>query len=542
MNLEKTAEELATSHSALRRPAVTAAALFDLNRLSSSITRATRGFRTPRPDDRAYQKSAEWFLDNQHLIARTLRQLATEIPHGFRRRLPYVGDSRRPRALVLAEAFVTATRLDFDESHLISFVQAYQAEAALTIAELWALPVMLRVATIEELARAVDGLFLSNREAAPHGPEATPEPSFVVERSIRTLRMLSEMDWRVFVQKSSAVEAALREDPAGVYGQMDFESRDAYRRVVESVAWDTARPEPEVARAAIVLAADARAASKSDSPREGHVGYYLVDVGVEELKRRVGHRARGIERLRSAMLRHPNVTYFGSSLGLTSVLFAAALGLGLAILGPAAVALLCVLLVVPASSIAVAMTNSWVTRVLVPRPLPKLDFSAGIPQGCRSLVVIPTLVSSSKDFDRLLSQLERHYLSCPDPALSFALLTDTVDSPTLRDDTELMVHAAAALERLNARHAASGGPQFHIMHREARWNPAEGCFMGWERKRGKLEELNRFLRGDKSTSYKHVLGDEAGLENIRFVITLDADTQLPMADRARARRTGARIR
>jgi cyclic beta-1,2-glucan synthetase len=165
--------------------------------------------------------------------------------------------------------------------------------------------------------------------------------------------------------------------------------------------------------------------------------------------------------------------------------------------------------------------------------LPKLDYGKGIPDDARTLVVIPTLLGSAEDVDAILRQLELHYLSNPDPSLRFALLTDHLDSVEPRTDETLVEHAAQGIASLNARHGDGQAGPFHLLHRMARWNAAEGCFMGWERKRGKLDELNRLLRVDGETSFVRREGDPSQLERIRFVITLDSDTELPMGSAQR---------
>jgi len=513
--------------------------------MSRSFARATLGFQSPRPKDREYRKSAEWFLDNHYLVTRAVRQIATEIPPGFRRRLPYVSDGSVPRVLLVAHAIAAATHLELDETTIVTFVEAYQAVASLTIAELWALPAMLRIAALQPLARALDSFFAPATVATTANATATAtaqrpawevlaSTSVVVERGVRVLRLLAEIDWRTFVQRTSAVEAVLRRDPLGVYVAMDFDSRDTYRKEVESLAWATDRPEPEVARLAVELAAEGLAAARGDDRREGHVGYYLVDKGRIRLEGRVGYRPRGLDRLRAALLRHPALAYLGS-VAATSVL-PLAVGFALATprVRPAARVLGTVLAAVPVVSLSVAFTNRWVGRMLSPRPLPKLDLEGGVPAELRTAVVMPALVASRDDFDRLLAQLELHHLSCPDPSLAFVLLSDHVDAPERHDDAELLAHAESVVRALNLKYArpdSGSGPvagPFHVLHREARWNDRESRFMGWERKRGKLEELNRLLRGDLTTSFKHHIGDPAGLRGVRFVITLDADTQLPM--------------
>ncbi len=527
MSLDEDAAALATAHSPLTFPRASSVPLLDLRRVSGSIARATRGFRAPRPQHPRYQKAAEWFLDNHYLVSRTLRQVGTEIPPGFRRRLPYVVGDSLPRVLRVAHAIVEATSLDLDEATLISFVENYQTRASLTIAELWALPAMIRIAALQPLARILDGFFAPLR-AEPAGWEKRVEADVGVERAIRVLRLLAEMDWKQFVQRTSAVDATLREDPAGVYARMDFEARDSYRKAVESLAWDTERPEPDVARVAVTLAAAGLADGAPGDPGEGHVGYYLVDRGLGTLKERIGYRARGLDRVRSALLAGPTSGYLGSIGVLTLLLLALAVAVGAPVYGRVTTALGCVLLVVPLSSIAVALTNWWVSRLLVPRLLPKLDFSGGVPRECRTAVVIPGLAASRDDFDHLLARLELHYLSCPDPSLAFVLLSDHVDTPKLPDDTQIVSYAEGLVRKLNAKYDSSGPGPFHVLHRESRWSYGERCFMGWERKRGKLEEFNRLLRGDTTTSYKYHCGDRAGLDGVRFVITLDADTQLPL--------------
>jgi cyclic beta-1,2-glucan synthetase len=492
--------------------------------LSASIARATQGFRTPRPEDPQYQKAAEWFLDNHYLVARALRQIATEMPQGFRRRLPYAGEESVPRVLSIAHAFVEATALDFDEATLVSFIEAYQTEASLTIAELWALPAMLRIATIQPLVRTLDTFFAPQRsEKKAWGGLAS---NVVVERAVRALRLLAEVDWRPFVQRTSAVEAALRDDPSGTYVKMEFEACDVYRKQVESLAWDTGKPELEVAQISVALAAERRAAG--GDAREAHVGYYLVDRGQAQLKKRIGYRANGLNLVRSVLLAHPTLAYLGS-IGLSSgVLLALAAAFGAHVFKRTGIAVGLAILSVPIVSIAVAATNWWVTRLMVPRPLAKLDFAEGVPAECRTAVVIPSLAASREEFDRLLAQLELHYLSCPDPSLAFVLLTDHTDAAELPDDGELLAYVGGLVRDLNAKYSSLPRGPFHVLHRESRWNAGENCFMGWERKRGKLEEFNRLLRGDTKTSFKYRLGDAVGLEGVRFVITLDADTRLPL--------------
>jgi cyclic beta-1,2-glucan synthetase len=529
LNLAGCAAALAASHRPLHRARASSVQLLEPSVVAASLARATQGFQAPRPEEPRFQKASEWFLDNHYLASRALRQVQTEFPPGFRRRLPHVGEDSLPRVLRLAQTLLDETSLDLDEAGLLSFVEAYQKQSSLTIAELWALPAMLRIVTLRYLAHVLDALFAPTRGKGPEG-SLPVEPDTGVERAVRVFRCLSEMDWRSFVQRTSAVETALSQDPAGVYARMDFDSRDSYRKAVEELAWNTEMAEPEVASLAVALAAEGLAASRPDAGdgREGHVGYYLIDRGRARLKERVRYRGRGVDRARDAVLEHPTLAYLGSIAAPSLLLLAMVAAAMASAFGAGLVALVCALLVVPVTSVIVGVVNWCMSRLLVARRLPKLDFSAAIPPECRTAIVVPALVASRKDLDQLLAQLELHYLSCPDPSLAFVLLTDHVDSVQMPDDSAILAHAEKAVQRLNTRWGDSKSGPFHVLHRQAQWNPGEGHFMGWERKRGKLEELNRLLRGDTTTSYKHRFGDAAGLEGIRFVITLDADTRLPL--------------
>ncbi|MEO8797269.1 MAG: glucoamylase family protein, partial [Polyangiaceae bacterium] len=309
---------------------------------------------------------------------------------------------------------------------------------------------------------------------------------------------------------------------------MTFDSRDAYRKAVESLAWHTEITELDVARAAVALAGQGADHAETEDGRERHVGYYLLDAGLPRLKESIGYEAAGLQRLRDVALRWPTIAYLGSIALTSSVLLVAATIVAWRARGPGSALVAAALLVVPFVSVGVALTHRWTSRLLLPRLLPKLDFANGVAVDCRTAVVIPGLVEHPSDFDRLLAQLELHYLSCPDPALVFAVLTDHVDSSELPDDTELLASARKTVDALNAKYGSAVGGPFHVLHRRSSWNEGERSFMGWERKRGKLEELNRLLRGDMKTSYCEHLGAQEGLERIRFVLTLDADTQLPV--------------
>jgi cyclic beta-1,2-glucan glucanotransferase len=495
-------------------------------RKASAVTLALEHVRTrlaaKHGGDAALPKAAEWFLDNYYLIRRVARQVDEELPRGFVRRLPQLaaGPARgRLRIEVLAEALVHTSRIDLDASAVRHFIDAYQQVSPLTIAELWALPTLLRASVLSHLLEFVDRLL------APDGEhELELDPGTGVERATRALRLLDTIDWKTFFEHTNRVEAVLRGDPAQAYPRMDFETCDSYRKVVETLAWATGHAEQAVAKLAIALAQDASA-----DERLGHVGYYLIGAGRAVLERRLGYRARGIERVRGAVMRWPTLAYL-SPIALATAVPLLVLGWYLALGGarPLAIAVAVIVAAVPVSIVAVTAVQRALALLIPPRTLAKLDFSKGIPSEARTLVAIPTLLGRAEDVAALIRKIELHYLGNPDPELRFALLTDDIDAKTMPQSLPLLERAETEIAALNVKHGNGGPGPFHLLHREPRWNSAEQRFMGWERKRGKLDELNRLLRGDSTTTFARHVGDPAGLLGIRFVITLDSDTELPI--------------
>ncbi len=530
---EVEARTLAGSQPAVERPELWTAPFFSPSRLAAALEQARERLASVTQDDTALEKPAEWFLDNYYLVRRVARQVAQELPRGFVRHLPRLSSGPGkglPRVYWLSTELVARTGLAFDKALLGRFVRAYQEVSTLSIAELWALPTILRAAVLTGLVQSLAelGVVAKDMSSGDLGRVAV-DPTTGVERAVRALRLFAEIDWQVFFEETSRVEAVLRTDPAGVYTRMDFATCDSYRKTIEELAWVTLVPEEDVAVRAVALASGA-----APDERRGHVGYYLVDAGRSLLERELGYRAKGLERVRRSVLRRPTLAYLGMLSLLTALLlippqwYAVLNGAGLA---PRLAVLL--LALGPASVIAVAIVQWAFARLLRPHVLPKLDFTEGLPEETRTLVAVPTLLGTPADIAKMARRLELHYLSNPDPQLQFALLTDDADAkaPTAKQD--LLDRACEAIASLNAKHGKDGTGPFHLLHRQPLWNPSEQCFMGWERKRGKLEELNRLLRGDDSGSYVRHEGAPEGLARIRFVITLDGDTELPMGSAKR---------
>ncbi len=551
--------------------------------------------------------AGEWLLDNLYLIEEQIRTARRHLPRGYNRELPVLADGASaglPRVYDIALEAIAHGDGRLDPDSLRRFVEAYQSVTPLRLGELWAIPIMLRLALIENLRRVAvriaagrqdrdlaadwaDALSDKAREdaknlilvtadmARSNPPMSTPFVSELARRlqgqgpalalpltwieqqlatsglsieqlvragnqqqaadqvsisnSIGSLRFLGSMDWREFVEAMSVVEQRLRDDPAAAYAAMDFASRDRYRHVIETLAKKGDLAEEAVASRAIELAR-ASALHLGGEQRMAHVGFYLIDRGFGQLEGlcQVGHGR--LSRLRRATARSPLPFYLGSIAWLSAMV---AIGLLNAAakegLPDWAWLPMAVLVLLASSQLAVALVNWLATLLSAPHLLPRMDYSKGIPADSRTLVVVPTLLTSAANVESLVEALEVRFLANRDAHLHFALLTDFRDAAQehLLGDDALLSQARMGIEALNQQYSNGGNDVFFLLHRPRRWNEHDRVWMGYERKRGKLSDLNALLRGGGHDAFSHIVGDTAVLAGVKYVITLDTDTQLP---------------
>ena len=347
-----------------------------------------------------------------------------------------------------------------------------------------------------------------------------------VSNCITSLRAIARLDWKEFVESQSATEKILRKDLSGHYAGMAFGTRDHYRHVVEHIAKQTKTPEEEVANIALGLCVQAH--GKGDE-RRSHIGYYLIDEGRLELEAATQYEPPFRERVYRWTQRHPTGLYFGAITSVTVLLLA-----GLLSLVPTRNVLqeltVILLALIPMTEIALGVVNQLVTLLMPPHLLPKMEFrEGGIPDEFRTAVVVPTLFSSVRGVREALEHIEVQYLANRDPNLSFAILSDftDADSETKPDDEEILEAAIDGINELNRKYRNPEGDAFNLFHRKRYWNEKQGVWMGWERKRGKLGQFNRFIRGEGNGAFSTIVGDVSRLRKARYVITLDSDTVLP---------------
>ena len=338
--------------------------------------------------------------------------------------------------------------------------------------------------------------------------------------------MIGTFDWSEFFESVSLVEQVLQRDPAAVYARMDFRSRDRYRHAVEELAAPTGDGQFLLALKAVECARQAHA--KAPDSRASHVGYHLIGGGRREFERRVAWRPTLGQRIRRAFFAGATPLYLGSIAAGTGLMVAAAVAYAASNGWTGASLLLVALLtLVPASEVAIQLLQRVISYLIPPRRLPRLELDA-VPASARTMVIVPTLFDSVQRVNDLLAHLEVQALGNLDPHVHFAVLSDFRDAEneTSPHDQEILDAARAGIAALNAKHA-DGGSRFFLFHRFRQWNAREGLWMGWERKRGKIEEFNRLLRGATDTSFSVMVGDLSVLPDVKYCITLDSDTRLP---------------
>lgn len=553
---------------------------------------------------RGIEPAAEWLLDNYHVVEEQIRQIRDDLPPNFYRQLPKLSFgplAGYPRVLGVAWAFVAHTDSTFDIETLCRFIAAYQSVQALTIGELWAVAITLRIVLVENLRRLADEISVSRAEhdsadtladallasgaaqtaldldattrsndrlpdmfAAQlskrlrnQDPRETPVLAWLqhrlgeqgdstdsvvqqaqqrqgasnvsVRNVITSMRLISDIDWSDWFESVSLPDQLLRE--ASAFASMDFATRDLYRKEIERLARDAPMTEVQITQALLDVATRARIQDPDDA-RVSEPGYYLIAQGRQTLEAHIGYRPPWRLRLQRLTIAGGLAGYTGAILGATVALAGLAAWLlwlpGVAAIGVVAFLLLAL---APLSELVISFLNRLLTWKLGAAILPALDLTRNLPKEYRTLIAVPALLTNEAEMRLHIEQLEVLYLSGMGGDLVYALLTDGLDAQTETTEADLPILAAgaAAITELNLRHGlAPGGSRFLLLNRRRRFNPAEAMWMGWERKRGKLHELNRLLRGASDTSYAPIAGLRQQLpSDVRYVLTLDADTRLP---------------
>ena len=577
----------------------------------ATLERVYRNLSDAATKGEALTAGAEWLLDNYHVVERHAAAIKKYLPIGYYKTLPKFtsGDLKGfPRVYTLALEFIVHTDAVIQPQFAAHFIETYQRELELASGEVWAFPIMLRFALLENLCRltreAEKELF-SRREAFevvdsvlgnesrtgteimvdlaarlnerasffPHGAlemtkrlrargrkaylalqfleEALKERGCDPEELLRSedhsqaarqisvgntltsLTAIDQIDWRSWFEGVNVVHKILSQDPSGIYPKSDFESRDRLRHVIEEIAKLSPMPESDVANRTIELCSrSSLPIAENDTPGllARHVGTFLTGKRRPELEQSLGITLPLLQSFSRLVRRAVVPTYLGLiALGtISGLLYLTALASLTEAPWYLVLAVLCVF-ILPASEFASNVVQYFATRIVPPSPLPKLDFERGIPSGLKTAVTVHTIFSSTSSIERAIDLLEVRYLGNDDDELTWVLLADVPDAKSEHgaSDELLISSARAGIEKLNQRHPRSEqNPRFMLFFRNRVWNPGEQRWMGWERKRGKIDEFNRFVLGDRSTTLQLIVGLDAQLAQTKYVLTLDSDTAL----------------
>lgn len=604
--LESNAEALAQSHVLRKDPRKGRSLSGRVAENNAVLEKSYQEVLTAVAEHRAITPAGEWLIDNFHIVRAQLKDIHDHLPPKFYKELPKLASGPLeglPRVYGIAWYYVAHTDSHFDAESLKRFLMAYQKSQALTIGELWAVPITLRLVMIENLRRLsvrivgsqrarkkadaiadeVLGLspdlprpvldILDDLEKTPFSiwlavqllqrlrfqdtkveailnwldhrlelEHLTGDSAVLIEHANQTAanatvrniitssRLISAFNWREFFEEVSLVDEILRRNP--VYATMDFATRDRYRHSLEHLSRYSPLSQTQVAEKLIAVTESPKVAH---DPRQSEPGYYLISKGRKSFEKEIRFRPRISEILAKSYLESGTEIYLGAiaftTLLVLSVPFLFVHSLDFSQLESLAYFLLGLF---PASEIAIAIVNRITVALLGPQHLPRLDLEDGIPEKYKSFVVVPCFLTKNPSTDQQLEQLEIHYLANPAGHVHFALLTDwtDADSETLAMDLPLLEYATEKLYILNQKYGPTpdGCPRFYIFHRKRQFNPQEGKWIAWERKRGKLHEFNQLLLGRKDTSFIALPGQS--LEppaGVRYIITLDADTRMPKA-------------
>jgi hypothetical protein len=423
-----------------------------------------------------------------------------------------------PKNLVLTIADMARSKPPIESSFIAEFTRRLQEKgSSLSLPLTW-------------IEQTLSDSGLNSMELIQHENQKQAADQVSISNSISSLRFLSTTDWRDFVETTSVVELTLLKDINGTYEKMDFFTRDSYRHAVEKIAKYSKFSEKEVAEMALQFAREN--AETTDDPRLTHVGYYLHGKGMLRLQKAVKMRSNKIDTCKKIFNKVPLLNYIGGILLITLLL---GYGLIIKVYDDGArswlLALLFVCISLAASRLAVALINWSSTLLARPFLLPRMNFSKGIPKQYQTMVVIPTVFGNVAGINDLVEALEVRFLANRDVNLQFALLTDfkDADSETLPEDDLLLQTAKTKIIELNQKYERSTNDIFFLFHRPRKWNKKENKWMGYERKRGKLGELNALILGQENAiaAFSTIIGEPSVYTTVKFVITLDTDTQLP---------------
>nr|WP_307889973.1 hypothetical protein [Clostridium botulinum] len=603
-DLEQFAEDISEFHSIVSNRKCRKLVLESLDKSYERIMNNYKYIVSLDEDINMTVPAGEWLLDNIYLIEKEYKDIKKNMPSSHYVKLPVINKGIMkcyPRVYHLALVIIHNFHGNMDKDFIIKFINEYQKNNILTSSEVWALPIMLRIALIqkisiiteeityiqrerkrgEELAdkiiknyndgdleKTIDELKDNGINISPYfmetfiniindngikeeklnlfiqeqleikeknidniinlGYRKQSKQQIIMGNCINGLRDIEAINWKNIFQNVSVIEEILKEDPLKVYNDMDFPSKDFYRNRIERLSRKLKLPESYIAKKSIECAQQFEVKIEEDNYKK-HVGYYIVEEkGVRLLKKVLGVKNEGKDKIKDFLIKNKVRSYITSIIVFTFI-FEFFIIKSIEYNNIYIMLLQIIVLLIPSSEIIISILNWSLNNLTKPDFIPKLQFTNGITKENSTVVVIPTLIASKKRAQELVKDMEVYYLANKEKNLYFAILGDFKDSKSEKEenDEEIIKEMLKRVKELNNKYSKAGEEIFFFLNRYRQYNKKEKIWMGWERKRGKLEEFNKLIRGEKNTSYNTISGDINILKKVKYVITLDADTKLP---------------
>ena len=338
-----------------------------------------------------------------------------------------------------------------------------------------------------------------------------------IGNAITSIKSIQRINFIDIFEKINQVDDVLKQDPANVYSKMDYKTKIYYRNKIQEISKKTKISEIYIAKKCLEMA-------EGKEGKRAHIGYYLIDEGRKELM--------------SALL-GKNLRYWSNERKMgTYILVKVAISLLVSIIFglymysetrnmPVSI-ITAALIYLPIEIIFIQILQYILSKVVKPKQIPKLDLQSGVPEDAATFVVIPTIISKPEKIKEMFKKLEVYYIANKSDNLYFALLGDVTSSSKEKEefDEQISELGIELANELNKKYPSQNFPRFHFIYRQRKWNSQEECYLGWERKRGLLEQFNEYVLKNKNNEFRVNTIDLEKLPKVQYVITLDADTEL----------------
>lgn len=482
-----------------------------MERLRVNDRQITAGFQNlaRKKKDQSLTPTERWLFENQTIIRETAKNVRQNLTPQLLFRLPSLNAlTNKIRIFEVIVGLISHSDHRLNYNRINKFILDYQTETPLTIAELWAIPLVTRAILID----TVSNTFLSGSEN-----------EITIKNIVLGLINIQKIDWNVFVEELSTMEKILRHDPAGIYPLMDFRTRDIYRHTIEEVHFQTGQDQNELALWVVNQA-------KKFHPEPGlypknHIGYYLLGPGRAEVERAFIPKRKLTDNISLFLRKYPIRIYFLTLGGATSFIFSVSFLFSLP-------TILLLLVFFPAFHLASLVTHLIIVKLYRPTYLPKMNPEVAVNEGDRTMVIVPTiLLPDYEQQTNLLNKLEENFLANRDSNVFWGIAiawpeTTQKDGEPTREELDALENLKVGIASLNHKYPYVNS-YFHLFFRDRKWNPSQGSWVEWERKRGKVIEFVRLLRGATDTSFSFITATPQFLSTIKYVITIDDDITIP---------------